>query len=230
MVLSHHPFADELLDFSQIDWPERVQLLEKNWIGRSEGADVVFRPRAATPGGLHDAARHALGSHLHGPGARASSGGETHHRGPETAVEDYTAQAERQTDIQREAADRPKTGVFTGAHAINPVTDERIPIWIADYVLMTYGTGAIMAVPAHDQRDFEFARQFDLEVRPVIQASGEEVPSGDEMDGGHDPSGHHGQLRTADRHSCGRSGDAAIEFLEEKGTGAAPFATACVTG
>jgi leucyl-tRNA synthetase len=74
-------------------------------------------------------------------------------------VEDYVAQAERQTDIQREVADRPKTGVFTGAYAINPVTDERIPIWIADYVLMTYGTGAIMAVPAHDQRDFDFARQ-----------------------------------------------------------------------
>ncbi len=75
----------------------------------------------------------------------------------------------RQTDIQREATDKEKTGVFTGGYAINPVNDERIPIWIADYVLMTYGTGAIMAVPAHDQRDFEFARKFGLEIRVVIQ-------------------------------------------------------------
>ena len=78
-------------------------------------------------------------------------------------------QALRQTDVQREATDKEKTGVFTGGYAINPVNGERIPIWIADYVLMTYGTGAIMAVPAHDQRDFEFARKFGLEIRVVIQ-------------------------------------------------------------
>ena len=74
--------------------------------------------------------------------------------------------------MQREATDKEKTGVFTGGYAINPVNDERIPIWIADYVLMTYGTGAIMAVPAHDQRDFEFARKFGLEIRVVIQPEG----------------------------------------------------------
>jgi len=93
-------------------------------------------------------------------------------------VEAYVLQASRQTDIQREAADKEKTGVFSGAYAFNPVNAERIPIWIADYVLMTYGTGAIMAVPAHDQRDFEFARKYGLEVRVVIQP--EEVP---ELDG-----------------------------------------------
>ena len=81
----------------------------------------------------------------------------------------------RQTDIQREATDKEKTGVFTGGYAINPVNGERIPVWIADYVLMTYGTGAIMAVPAHDQRDFEFARKFGLEVRVVIQPEGTEL-------------------------------------------------------
>jgi leucyl-tRNA synthetase len=84
-------------------------------------------------------------------------------------VRTYVQQALRQSDIQREAADKDKTGVFTGGYAINPVNGERIPVWIADYVLMSYGTGAIMAVPAHDQRDFEFARKFGLEIRPVIQ-------------------------------------------------------------
>ncbi|HQN45406.1 MAG TPA: class I tRNA ligase family protein, partial [Anaerolineaceae bacterium] len=86
-------------------------------------------------------------------------------------VQAYIEQATRQTDVQREAADKEKTGVFTGGYAINPVNGERVPIWIADYVLMTYGTGAIMAVPAHDQRDFEFARKFNLPIRIVIQPS-----------------------------------------------------------
>jgi leucyl-tRNA synthetase len=91
-------------------------------------------------------------------------------------VEAYVAAAVRQTDIQREAADKEKSGVFTGGYAVNPVNAERIPIWIADYVLMTYGTGAIMAVPAHDERDFNFARAFGLEVRPVIQGPDEAAP------------------------------------------------------
>ncbi len=90
-------------------------------------------------------------------------------------------QAARQSDIDREATDKEKTGVFTGGYAINPVNDEKIPIWIADYVLMTYGTGAIMAVPAHDQRDFEFARKYGLEVRVVIQPSDIEPLDGASM-------------------------------------------------
>ena len=85
------------------------------------------------------------------------------------AVEAYVEQTALETEIERMVEDREKTGVFTGAYAINPVNDERIPIWIADYVMITYGTGAIMAVPAHDQRDFEFARAHDLPVRVVIQ-------------------------------------------------------------
>jgi leucyl-tRNA synthetase len=88
------------------------------------------------------------------------------------AVGEYKAQAAKQTDIQREAKDKEKTGVFTGGYAINPVNEERIPIWVADYVLMSYGTGAIMAVPAHDERDFEFARKFGLKIIPVIQPEG----------------------------------------------------------
>ena len=85
------------------------------------------------------------------------------------AVEAYKAQAARQSDIEREAVDKEKTGVFTGGYAINPVNQARIPIWIADYVLMSYGTGAIMAVPAHDDRDFAFAKKYDLPIVEVIQ-------------------------------------------------------------
>ena len=169
-------YAEELLDFSHIDWPERVQLLQTNWIGRSEGAEVhfvvddprlsalesrltVFTTRPDTLWGatfMVLAPEHPLVAKITAADQKA-------------AVDAYVQMASRMTDIQREAADKEKTGVFTGAHAINPVNDERIPIWIADYVLMTYGTGAIMAVPAHDQRDFEFARKYGLEVRVVIQ-------------------------------------------------------------
>ncbi len=213
-------FADELLDFSQIDWPERVQLLEKNWIGRSEGADVVFHTESGDPLRVFTTRPDTLWGATfmvlapeHPLVAKLTTQDQAR------AVEEYTAQAERQTDIQREAADRPKTGVFTGAYAINPVTDERIPIWIADYVLMTYGTGAIMAVPAHDQRDFEFARQFDLEVRPVIQASGEDVPDGDELLAA---TTHQGTMVNSGP-LTGTPADeavtAAIDFLQEKGTG-----------
>jgi len=213
-------FADELLDFSQIDWPERVQLLEKNWIGRSEGADVVFQTESGDPLEVFTTRPDTLWGATfmvlapeHPLVAKLTT------EGQQRAVEEYTAQAERQTDIQREAADRPKTGVFTGAYAINPVTDERIPIWIADYVLMTYGTGAIMAVPAHDQRDFEFARQFDLEVRPVIQASGEEVLSGDELGAATTHQGTMVNSGPLTGTPADEAATAAIGFLEEKGTG-----------
>ncbi|HRQ21788.1 MAG TPA: class I tRNA ligase family protein, partial [Anaerolineales bacterium] len=90
------------------------------------------------------------------------------------AVEEYKMQAARQSDIERESADKEKTGVFTGGYAINPVNNERIPIWIADYVLMSYGTGAIMAVPAHDERDFAFAKKYDLPIVEVIKPEGKE--------------------------------------------------------
>jgi leucyl-tRNA synthetase len=176
-------YADELLDFSQIDWPEPIKAAQTNWIGRSEGARVTFKTEGGDaievfttrPDTLWGATfmvlapEHALVDKLTTPGQRAS-------------VDDYVAQAVRQTDIQREATDKEKTGVFTGGYAINPVSGERVPVWIADYVLMSYGTGAIMAVPAHDQRDFEFARRFELEVRPVIQAEGAEPEDGATME------------------------------------------------
>jgi leucyl-tRNA synthetase len=163
-------YAEELLDFRHLDWPERVQAMQENWIGRSTGATVVFK----TEQGGHDmpifttrpdtlwgatfmvlAPEHPLVDTLTSADRRAE-------------VEAYVASATRATEIERLATDKEKTGVFIGAYAINPVNQERIPIWIADYVLMGYGTGAIMAVPAHDERDFAFAQKFALPIRMVI--------------------------------------------------------------
>ena len=163
-------YAEELLDFSHMDWPERVKLLQTNWIGRSEGASVIFHTEGGDPLEVFTtrpdtlwgatfmvlAPEHPLVKKITTEGQRAE-------------VEAYVQNAARQTDIQREAADQEKTGVFTGGYAVNPVNQARIPIWIADYVLMTYGTGAIMAVPAHDERDFEFALKFGLPILPVIE-------------------------------------------------------------
>ncbi|HUZ01895.1 MAG TPA: leucine--tRNA ligase [Thermomicrobiaceae bacterium] len=167
-------YADELLNFDGMEWPERVKTMQRNWIGRSEGARASFRtdigediPIFTTrPDTLWGATfmvlapEHPLVERLTTEDRRA-------------AVEAYIKDARRQSEIERTATDKEKTGVFIGAYATNPVNDERVPIWIADYVLMGYGTGAIMAVPAHDQRDFEFARKFGLEIRVVIQPAGE---------------------------------------------------------
>jgi leucyl-tRNA synthetase len=174
-------YADELLDFEGMDWPERVKVLQTNWIGRSEGAEVnfpisndpssvitVFTTRPDTLWGatfMVLAPEHPLVEKLTSPEQKE-------------AVKAYQVEASRQSDIDREAIDKEKTGVSTGGFAINPVNGEKIPVWIADYVLMTYGTGAIMAVPAHDQRDFEFARKYGLEVRIVIQPDGMTVLDG----------------------------------------------------
>ena len=167
-------YADELLDFTPIDWPDPVRLMQTNWIGRSEGARVVFTSESGDPIEVFTtrpdtlwgatfmvlAPEHDLVDKVTGDEQRA-------------AVDAYRAQAARATEIERLSETREKTGVFTGGYAINPVNGARIPIWIADYVLSTYGTGAIMAVPAHDQRDFDFARQYGLDIVPVIQPEGE---------------------------------------------------------
>jgi len=183
-------YADELLDFSGISWPERIMTMQRNWIGRSEGAEVVFRA-FAPDGSVHDvpvfttrpdtlwgatflvlAPEHALVEVLTAPDRRET-------------VEAYVYQARRQSEIERLSTEREKTGVFLGTYAENPATGERIPIWIADYVLVGYGTGAIMGVPAHDQRDFEFAQKFGLPIRVVIQPEGESLqePLGRAYDG-----------------------------------------------
>jgi leucyl-tRNA synthetase len=168
-------YAEELLDFSHLDWPQRVETLQTNWIGRSQGAEVYFLVDA--PGLSEAEARLTVFTTRPDTlwGATFMVLAPEHPlveviTTPEQLdlVQDYVFQAQRQTDIQRETLDKEKTGVFTGAFAINPVNGERIPIWIADYVLMTYGTGAIMAVPAHDERDFEFALKFGLPILPVI--------------------------------------------------------------
>ncbi|RMF01445.1 MAG: leucine--tRNA ligase, partial [Chloroflexi bacterium] len=164
-------YAEELLDYSKLNWPERVHAMQKNWIGRSEGAEVVFTTEkgghalpvfTTRPDTLWGATfmvmapEHPLVDELTSPEQRAE-------------VDAYVEQATRQTEIDRLSTEKEKTGVFTGAYAINPVNQERIPIWIADYVLMTYGTGAIMAVPCGDERDFEFAQKYNLPI-PVVVA------------------------------------------------------------
>jgi leucyl-tRNA synthetase len=163
-------YSDEMLDFDSIDWPEPVRIMQTNWIGRSEGAYVTFKTEAGDPLEVFTtrpdtlwgatfmvlAPEHPLVPKLTSDAQRA-------------AVESYMADAARKTELERQADDGAKTGVFTGGYAINPVSGERIPVWIADYVLINYGTGGIMAVGAHDTRDFAFARAHGLPVRMVIQ-------------------------------------------------------------
>ncbi|CUS05353.2 Leucine--tRNA ligase [Candidatus Promineifilum breve] len=167
-------YSEELLSYPGLDWPEPVKLMQTNWIGRSEGARVVFTAETGDaievfttrPDTLWGATfmvlapEHDLVDQLTTEAQRA-------------AVTDYRAQAARATEIERLSDTREKTGVFTGGYAVNPVNGSRIPVWIADYVLSSYGTGAIMAVPAHDQRDFDFARRYGLAIIPVIQPEGE---------------------------------------------------------
>ena len=163
-------YAEELLEgLEKIEWPERVKTMQRNWIGRSEGAAVTFRSEqgdsievfTTRPDTLWGATFMVLAPEH--PLVDKLTTDEQ-----KQAVSDYRLQATRQTEIERLAADKEKTGVFIGAYAVNPVNEERIPIWIADYVMMTYGTGAIMAVPAHDERDLAFALTYGLPVLPVI--------------------------------------------------------------
>ncbi len=171
-------YADELLDFSGLEWPEKVKTMQTNWIGRSEGAEVVFRTEGGDPIPVFTTRPDTLWGATfvvlapeHPLVARVTTDAQ---RAEVTA---YVAAAEAKSEIDRQAEGREKTGVFTGGYAVNPVNGELVPIWIADYVLMTYGTGSIMAVPAHDERDLAFARAFGLQVRVVVQ------PSGAELDG-----------------------------------------------
>ncbi|MCH8345408.1 MAG: leucine--tRNA ligase, partial [Chloroflexi bacterium] len=166
-------YADELLDLSGIDWPERIATMQRNWIGRSEGVEItfgldipgvdqkeirVFTTRADTIFGVTFmvlAPEHPLVPLITTPDRRAE-------------VDAYVDQARRQTEIERLSTERQKTGVFTGAYCKNLLSGQDVPIWIADYALLWYGTGAVMGVPAHDQRDFEFAQHFQIPVRVVI--------------------------------------------------------------
>lgn len=163
-------YAERLLqDLDELDWPEGVKEMQRNWIGKSVGAEVIFKTSAGPsvtvyttrPDTLFGATymvlspEHPLVKEITAPECRA-------------AVEAYQAEAAKKTDLARTELSTEKTGAFTGAYAINPVNGVKIPIWIADYVLISYGTGAIMAVPAHDTRDFEFAQKFDLPIKCII--------------------------------------------------------------
>lgn len=219
-------YADELLRFDGIDWPEFIKVSQTNWIGRSEGASVTFKTEAGDPIEIFTTrpdtlwgATFMVMSPEHPLVEKITTAEHAQ------AVSEYKAQAAKQTDIQREAKDKEKTGVFTGGYAINPVNDERIPIWVADYVLMTYGTGAIMAVPAHDERDFEFARKFGLKVIPVIQPEGAEL-NGDTMTEAYPGEGlminsgpFNGTPATSDKGVKNPAIKAVIEHLEQKGVG-----------
>lgn len=158
-------------DLDLVNWPESLKLLQRNWIGRSEGARVLFEIEdkpgetievfTTRPDTLFGATYMVLAPEH--PLVDEVTTAE--HR---QAVKDYQQQAARRSEMDRTTDAKAKTGVFTGAHAINPVNQEAIPIWIADYVMMGYGTGAIMAVPAHDERDFDFAREYELPIRDVV--------------------------------------------------------------
>ncbi len=166
-------YADELLDFSTIDWPSRIEAMQTNWIGRSEGVEIrfplrdgmgdgdaipVFTTRADTVFGvtyLVLAPEHPLVEVLTVPEQR-------------DAVEAYMAAARQASEIERQSTTREKTGVFTGGSVLHPLTGVKVPVWVADYVLPSYGTGAVMGVPAHDTRDFEFATKFQLPIVVVI--------------------------------------------------------------
>jgi leucyl-tRNA synthetase len=171
-------YADALLDEMSLleDWPEKTLTIQRNWIGRSEGADVLFRVEeldidipvfTTRPDTLFGATFFVLApEHTLVPQLAGSE-----------EVLDYVRRTAATRGADRADPDREKTGVFTGRYAVNPANDERIPIWVADYVLTEYGTGAIMGVPAHDERDFEFAQRFELPVRTVVTpADGDEVP------------------------------------------------------
>jgi leucyl-tRNA synthetase len=163
-------YAEELLDFTGIDWPEKVKALQTNWIGRSEGVQFkmkvagmedsfeVFTTRQDTVFGMTFAVlapEHPLVDVITTPEQRAQ-------------VDEYVFKTRRETEIDRLSTEKTRDGVWTGAYAINPMNGAQVPIWIADYVLVTYGTGAIMGVPAHDARDYDFAKRYGLEIPVVI--------------------------------------------------------------
>ena len=177
-VLKITEYAEQLIDDLDIlDWPESLKAMQRNWIGKSVGAEIdfkiegtdkaftVFTTRADTVFGVSYcvlAPEHKLAEEIVTEGQRA-------------AVEEYLDIVKRKSDLERTDLNKDKTGVFTGAYAINPVNGEKVELWIADYVLASYGTGAVMAVPAHDERDYEFATKFNLPITAVIEDNGEVV-------------------------------------------------------
>jgi len=230
-ILKITSYAERLLeDLDALDWPEPVKLMQRNWIGKSEGANVIFKIDKSTLNIIEDLSievyttrpdtlfgatymvlspEHPLVEKLTTPDQKK-------------AVSEYIEAAARKSDLERTDLAKEKTGVFCGAYAVNPVNDQKIPVWIADYVLISYGTGAIMAVPAHDERDFEFAKVFKL---PIVQV----VASKDEFKAGGDFKKEPAECTAADGFSVNSgqfSGFPTTEakkritdWLEEKGIG-----------
>jgi leucyl-tRNA synthetase len=213
-------YADRLLDdLEALDWPESVKAMQRNWIGRSEGAEIRF-PVAGSPSSLSVfttrpdtlfgatycviAPEHELLASVVTPDMR-------------NAVEDYVRRAKALDELARSDAGREKTGVFTGAYATNPINGRSLPIWVADYVLSSYGTGAIMAVPGHDTRDHEFARAFGLPIVRVVDAG----DGHDVTDAAHDGDGVMVNSGFLNGMAVVDAGRAVIEWLERRGCGAA---------
>jgi len=211
-ILKITAYAERLLaDLDTLDWPEPVKLMQRNWIGKSEGANVVFKvdghPETSIeiyttrPDTLFGATYMVL-SPEHSLVEKLVTAGQ------KDAVAAYIDAAARKSDLERTDLAKEKTGVFSGAYAVNPVNDQKIPIWIADYVLISYGTGAIMAVPAHDERDWEFAKTFNL---PIIQVVADEKPQA-----GKDYSGVPAECTAADGYSVNSGSFSGLPTAEAK--------------
>ncbi len=221
-ILKITAYADRLLkDLDGLDWPESVKLMQRNWIGRSEGAEVEFHIAGADGNPTDDfltvyttrcdtlfGATYMVVSPEHPLVERLAS--------PEqmAAVKEYVTESAKKSDLERTDLAKDKTGVFSGSYAVNPVNGKKIPIWIADYVLISYGTGAIMAVPAHDERDWEFAKKFGLPIIEVLKGGADVQKQAWTEDGIHLNSGFLDGLNKKDaiermlgwleEHKCGR--------------------------
>jgi len=214
-------YADELMQHDGIDWPERIKIMQRNWVGKSEGTEIsfaldhpgvdereirVFTTRPDTIFGVTFmvlAPEHPLVAKLTSPERRAE-------------VEDYIIRSRQQTEIERLSTDKEKDGVFIGAYVRNRLNNEPVPIWIADYVLMTYGTGAVMGVPAHDERDFAFARKYNLPIRVVVAPPGWQ---GEELEEAHIEPGVMVNSGQFDGLPSWEGIQAISTFLEKKGWG-----------
>jgi leucyl-tRNA synthetase len=217
-------YADRLLEDMELleSWPERVLTMQRNWIGRSQGAEVVFRQRdlgvevpvfTTRPDTLFGATFFVLAPE-HPLVADLVAG-----TGQEAEVTDYVRQAAVKSVADRMDADRPKTGVFTGRTITNPVNDEELPVFVADYVLVEYGTGAIMAVPAHDERDYDFARAFGLEIRQVVRPRDGSDDIANEAYTAHSDDEEMVNSATFTGLPAAEAWDRIVDWLEQQGTG-----------
>ncbi|KGX86770.1 leucine--tRNA ligase [Pontibacillus litoralis] len=208
-------YAERLLeDLEELDWPESIKDMQRNWIGKSEGAEVHFDIEGSEhkltvfttrPDTLFGATYAVLA-----PEHRYVQEITTLEQKP--AIDAYLTEAEKKSDLERTDLAKEKSGVFTGAYAINPINGEKLPIWIADYVLMSYGSGAIMAVPAHDERDYEFAQMFDLPIKEVVEG-------GDISKEAYTGEGKHIHSGFLDGLGKEEAMEKAIQWLEESGKG-----------